>query len=407
MQFIKFVSLFTKNNLLQLRRKWRTLPLLLLFPFLLIGLVAFILVSYTTILEEEPLQIGLVDLDQSKETEMVINILEESSQLGDFLHMTQLSQEEAKDKMAKDDLIAYILFPSEFTNKLYNGESVVVTVVGHPKHQMESYFVKELIDSAARHISSSQANILTINYYAKQLELDTTLRNQIVQQQFNEFLLYAIGKDKVLNQNILTNNATSSPIEYFSLAASFFILTVWVFTIYLLLTKEQSNDILTRMKLYGVTELQQMVARIIVTTLVSFLLGIIILVGLTNALNLEVDQGNYGRMLLLLGLFMITYLFVLSIIEALIDSPKIRLFVQIIITGILLLSSGSLIPDMYLPVYIQEYLPVLFSNQTFSWLEEIMLNERLYVDFIPMLLSLGVVIFLAVGIVSIKERVKS
>lgn len=407
MQSLKFVSLFTKNNLLQLRRKWRTLPLLLLFPFVLIGLIAFLLVSYTTSLEEDPLQIGLVDLDQTTETEMVINLLEESSQLGDFLHMTQLSKEEAKAKMEKDDLIAYILFPDEFTNKLYDGESVVVTVVGHPKHQLESYFVKELIDSAARHISSSQANILTINYYAKQLELESKLRNQIVQQQFNEFLLYAIGKDNVLNQNILTNNATSSPKAYFSLAASFFIITVWVFAIYLLLFKEQSNEIQTRIRLYGVTELQQMVARIIVTFLSTLILSFLLLIGIVNILNLDILQGNYGRILLLLGLFIATYLFVLAIIEAMIQSPKIRLLIQIIITGFLLLSSGSLIPDMYLPIYIQEYVPVIFSYQTFSWLEEILLNERMYVDFIPMLLSLGVAIFTIIGITSIKERVTS
>ncbi|WP_010099086.1 ABC transporter permease [Ornithinibacillus scapharcae] len=407
MQSFKFVSLFTKNNLLQLRRKWRTLPLLLLFPFILIGLIAYILVSYTTSLEEEPLQIGLVDLDQSKETEMVINLLEESSQLGDFIHMTQLSQEEARDKMAKDDLLAYILFPNEFTNKLYDGESVVVTVVGHPEHPMESYFVKELIDSAARHISSSQANILTINYYAKQLDLETKLRNQIVQQQFNEFLLYAIGKDNVLDQNVLTNNATTSPKEYFTLAASFFILTVWGFMLYLLLFKEQSNDIQIRMKLYGVTELQQVLARIIVTSLSIFILSLLLFIGLIHILNLDMQQGNYGRLMLLIGLYISIYLLVLAIIETLFQSPKIRLLIQVILTGILLLSSGSLIPDMYLPIYVQEYLPLIFSNHTFSWLEEILLNKRMYVDLVPMLLSLGIALFGIIGITSIKERVKS
>src|SRR5690606_38404465 len=137
MQFLKLFTLFTKNNFLQLRRKWRSLPLLLLFPILLIGLVSIIFVNYMTSLDEKPLQVGLVDLDATPETEMVLKLLSDSSQLGDFIHMEQVTENEAKRKIDQNELIAYILFPESFTKKLYNGESVVVSVIGHPNRQLE------------------------------------------------------------------------------------------------------------------------------------------------------------------------------------------------------------------------------------------------------------------------------
>lgn len=407
MQFLKLLTLFTKNNFLQLRRKWRSLPLLLLFPILLIGLVSIIFVNYMTSLDEKPLQVGLVDLDATPETEMVLKLLSDSSQLGDFIHMEQVTENEAKRKIDQNELIAYILFPESFTKKLYNGESVVVSVIGHPNRQLESYFIKELVDSAARHISSSQANILTINYFAKQLEMNSETRNEIVLEQFNEFLLYAIGKDNLLDQQMLSNNATTSPKEYFGLAAGYFILIIWVLSIYQLLFRERSNEIQTRMMLYGVTELQQILARVVITYITTAFLGILLFIGLIHLLHLQIPQENYIRMSVLLSIFILTFLFGLTIIETIIKSVRIRLLLQISLTAVLILFSGSLIPDIYLPFYLQDYLPYIFSNQTFHWLEEILLNNRVFVDYTPLVLSVFVGAFTTIGISTLKERVKS
>ena len=407
MQFLKFVSLFTKNNFLQLRRKWRSLPLLFVFPILLIGLVAYILVTFISSLEEEPLQIGLVDLDQSRETDMIIQLLEDSTQLGDFLHMERVSETVAKEMIEEDEIVSYILFPEEFTSKLYNGDSVVVTIVGNPNREMESYLIKELVNSAARHISSSQANILTINHFARELNLSAESRNQIVLEQFNEFLLYAISKDNVLDQHVLSNNATSSPKQYFGLAAAFFLYTIWIFTIYQLLYKEQSKEIKTRMMLYGVTDLQQITARILITLIISILIGMLLFTGIVQALDINLQGDNYARLLILLALHSVIFLFVLSVIETVISSKKLSLLVQLILTGTLMLASGSFIPEIYLPLYLQDYLEYVFSFQVFHWLEEILLNGRVYVDYIPLLLSTGIGLFLTVSLAFLKERLKT
>lgn len=407
MQFLKFVPLFTKNNFLQLRRKWLSLPLLLLFPFLLIGLVTVIIVSYFSNLEENPLQIGLVDLDQTTETEMVVSLLEQSSQLGDFIHMKQTSEQKAQTAIEKDEFVSYILFPESFTKKLYYGESVVVTVVGNPNRQLESFLIKGLVDSAARHISASQANILTINHFAKQLDLDTKTRNEIVLAQFNEFLLYAIGKDQLLDQNKLTNNSTTSPIKYFGIAGAFFVITMWTVMVYLFLYKEASNELQTRMSLYGVTDFQQIVARIIVTVLITSLLGVLLFIGLNYSLSISINTASYGKLILFIVLYNLTLLSFLALIEAIVSSQMLRLTVQILVTSLLLLASGSLLPAIYLPLYIQDILPFIFSNQVFYWLEEIMLNGRNYVEFIPIILTLVVSFLLLIGASFVKERVRN
>ncbi|GGA86388.1 ABC transporter permease [Ornithinibacillus halotolerans] len=407
MQFLKLVTLFTKNNLLQLRRKWITLPLLLLFPFLLLSIIASFIVIYFNNLENEPLQIGLVDLDQSKETKMIVQLLEDSSQLGEHIQINQLTKEDAERKIIDDELVSYILFPEEFAQKLYDGDSVIVTIVGNPARQTESFLIKELVESAARHIGVSQANILTINRYLHEMGIDSKERNQIVLEQFNEFLIYAIGRDSALKQNELTNNVTTSPKEYFGLAVFFFVLTIWIVSIYHLFIREQTKQIRIRMSLYGVTELQQIMARIVISFILTTLLGGILLVILQQFLDITSVKENFTSLIAIIGIYILLILFVITIIETLIPSNKLRLFIQVITIGIILLASGSLIPAIYLPLYIQEFLPFVFTYQAFYWLEEILLNGRTYVDFIPLLLSLGTGAFTLVGISLLKERVKS
>ncbi|WP_083443519.1 ABC transporter permease [Ornithinibacillus contaminans] len=407
MQFLRLVAFFCKYYFLQLKRKWLTLPLLLVFPIVLIGMVAFIIISYLSSIEAEPLQLGLVDLDQSTETELIISLLEESSQLSEFIQMTRLTEEEAAQKITTDELIGYIRFPKEFINKLYNGQSVDVTVVGNPKHPMESNFIKELVDSAARHISVSQANIVTINYYAKQLELDTDTRNELMQTQFNDFMLYAIGKDNVLDQQLITNNATASPKEYFALATAFFILTIWIITIYNRLVKEQSPSIETRLTLYGVTELQQIFAKILVSFTLTLLLGSLLFFGIIHVIGLAISPENYWNMITLLAIYNVTFLFVLAVIEQLIRSLKVRLLIQMLITAFILLASGSFIPTIYFPLYLQNASTRVFSSSVFHSLEDILLNGRFYVEYLPVVVSAVLCLLLVIGIAWWKERVRT
>src|SRR5699024_7831942 len=187
MTFVKHSLLFIRSNLKQLQSKWPALPLLLLFPVILISLVAVIAVSLVQPDENDPIHVGLVDLDKSQETETVISLIEESSQLGNFIKMEALTKDEASTQINKQ-LSAYISFPEGFTESLYTGDSVTLNITGNPGKQTESYLVKELLDSIARHIRAALANILTVNFYAKQLLIDSDVRHDMLFQQFNEFL---------------------------------------------------------------------------------------------------------------------------------------------------------------------------------------------------------------------------
>lgn len=404
MHFIKHLLLFTKNNFMQLQRKWLSLPLLFIFPIVIVGLIVTIIVSFFTTEENDPIQVGLVDLDQSSETQLVVDLIDEASQLGTFIHIGKMTEEKAISSIKDDQLSAYIIFPENFTANLYKGNAVALPIVGNPKKSTESYLIKELIESVTRHIRSAQANILTINSFANEMTMDQETQNDILFEQFKDYLFYTIGRDKIINDKEIQNSATASPIHYYGIASWFIIVTIWLLSIYSFLVKEDTLRMRQRMKLYGVTAFQQVMARMFVTLTTVGLFAIVSFFLLQKWLGVDLDVEDCLRIAIIILLYSFAFLQGLAVISFLIPSQKLRLLGHSILTGVLLILSGAIIPTLYFPAWLQDPTKYSYANEGFHWLQEIILHARLYADYLPLLLMNAVGIFILIGLSLWKER---
>ncbi len=399
------VRLFVKNNVLQFRRKWLSLPLLLLFPILLTGLVLFIILQFFINDEHAPVQVGIVDQDQSEETQLVSQLIEETP-LSSFLELRGMEEQQAIERIEDDSLSAYLVIPKGFTEDLYQGRSVEFPIVGNPTQPAQSQLVRELIESVTRHIRASQANILTINYYAKQLDMDSQTRSDLLFEQFKEYFFYTIGKDRIVNESEISNAATSNPLNYYILSFWFTFVTLWLFVIYNFLSKEDTVRLKQRMKLYGVTELQQTLAKMSVTLMIATLFSAIALFLFHSLFDWDMTIKDYGRVLLLSLLYSTQFLFALGMVEIIIFSQKLRLLIQSIVSGVYLLISGALIPTIYFPGVIQKFIDYVPSVEALHWVQEIVLNNRVFVDYIPLLLLTIATTLIFIGTAIGKERIQ-
>src|SRR5699024_5409423 len=114
------------HNLQQIKRRSFILPLILLFPVFLIGLVILLLMPLFDASEQAPIQLGVVNKDQSKETEMIIEILEETSEFGHFMQIEAMDENQAIHRIESNDISAYLLLPEDFTSNLYDGYPVTM-----------------------------------------------------------------------------------------------------------------------------------------------------------------------------------------------------------------------------------------------------------------------------------------
>ncbi|SDJ97408.1 ABC transporter permease [Sediminibacillus albus] len=405
MDSLKRIAFFTGQYQKQLQKKWKSLPLLLLFPILIIGLCFYVLVSFLLPAEDKPIEVGLVDLDKSEETTMLVDVIDNSSLLGSYIHINHLTNQEADHALEKGKLSSYILFPENFTNDLYSGNPVNIPIVGNPNQPVESYIIKELIDSMTRYIASAQASILTINEYAKQLPIESEQRQEMLLDQFNQFMIFTLSaKGKIFHEKEIANLTTTSPVQYYSLSGWFLLVTIWILGIYILLGNEEKASMWNRMRLYGVTKLQRMISRIIISLAYGCLLALTGFYLFIKFTNIEFYLIDYGRISIIVGLYSLTFLLGLAIIDSAVPSKKLSLLMHFTFTGLILFISGAIVPSIYFPEKAQTALPYLFSTQAFDWLTQVAIEGRMFVEYGPLAVSALGGILLLVAFSTWKER---
>jgi len=382
------------------------LPLILLFPVLLIGGVVILVMTFFDVSETSPIELAVVNEDQSEETETIIELLEESSEFGPFMQVEEMDKNEAKKSIEDDKISAYVLLPTDFTSNLYAGHAVTMSVIGNPEQKTESNIVHELINSVMRHIESSQANILLVDEYAKKVNMDEETRSELIMDEFMRTFLSIAGKDKIISEDTVKNYSTTSPVHYFVISSFFILLTTWLLVIYHFLYREEVARMKERMRLYGVTALQQIFARMTVTLFITIIAGAAAFYGMVTLVGFELYAEDVIRISLISILYSIIFLLGLAILEMIIEAPRIRLLVHTLFTLLLIALSGAIIPTIYFPLYIQEFLTYIPSYEALFWLQEILLNERLNAGYQSLLVygGSGIVILILLSIW--KERVR-
>lgn len=402
----------TLNNLLffsqqygkSLGKKWKSLLLLFIAPILMIACIAVLVVMLLVPTEEQPIELVLVDEDQTKESGLMAQLLLLTVANNDYLHVEMLTAEEANEAMAANEITSYLTFPAGFTEDLYVGNAVTLQLVGHPSKMIDSYIIRELINSLARYIESAQANILTMYDYGKKIPLSKEDQKTLVYEQFMNFSMYTLGKGNLLWEKEIENLATSAPLYYYSIAAAFVLLTIWLLGVYVLLRKEESTALKIRMKLLGVTEAQRMLARLVWAVIVANGWGIVVFSVLCSYLELPLYALDYARLLLFSVLYSVCYVLVVMLVDASIRSMRIGLVVHVAVLVTLLVASGAVIPTLYFPLAMQAVLPFIFSYDAFNWLVDIAIEERNYAQYGILCATAGLLFLLFITLEQLKAR---
>ncbi|MBB4824387.1 ABC-2 type transport system permease protein [Sporosarcina luteola] len=381
MQTIRNIFFFMNEHVKKLRKKWGTLLLLFLFPLILISMVLLIVAGLLIPDEKEPIRIAVVDEDQTEESRLITKLLVETANGEGFIQMIGVSKDDAEQYMKKGELSTYFSLPPKFTEMLYEGDSVVLPIVGNPSRPVDSYLTKELIDSLARYIAGAQANILTINDYAKETPMTKEERMEMMFAQFMDFTLFTLGKDKLIDEEILANAATSSPVNYYIVSAWFIALTIWIGVIYNLLGIEEQPSMAMRLKLLGVTSYQRMFARLVVAVSGVVGLAMLLFIGFIGYADMDFYIIDMLRVLLFTSLYVLTTASLFALIDVWFPSRKAALFLQCAAALLIVFSSGAIVPTLYFPQTMQPLLPYLFSYSDLKWVMDIVLEGRNYADY--------------------------
>lgn len=399
MKTLKHIFVFLANDINRMRRKWLSLPLIYISPLIFVSLIIWMASLFFLPDEEEPMSVGVVNLDDSDETRQIVSLLVEGTDIDEGLTLVGLEEEEAYAQIENDDIAAYIVFPAEFFSKMIQGEESQLDVVGNPNRMLESHVINEMIETVVRHIRSSQANILTINHYAEDFGMDADQREALLLNQFISFFLQTLSSGAMMDEYESTHHI-SSGYEYFIVNGMFIIVSIWVLMTHLILMQDVRPELRERMKMFGATYISEGIAKIVLTFVVTALMSILFLYIVTRIDGLYIVGENFARISVLTGLYILALALILLLIDWLIPSFKVQLMVKTSVVLLVLLFAGALIPRIYFPIYMDGFFDLSFSYQALNWIEGIMIGSRFSFELDVLLASIAVltVIMIAAGL---------
>ena len=392
MTWLNHIILFINNDIKLLLRKWKSLPLLLVAPLIMLVMIAFLATRFIGDFSEMDIQVGLTNLDESEETTLIVNTLMETSDISELLSIHTMTKEEAEIAISSNEIAANIIFPENFFNDMVSGNSSTVRVVGNADMSLESDIVNEIVSTVTKHIRNSQASILAIGFRASELGVDEEEVDDLILNLFVEYFVQVMSSSDMLDEHLQSNVATNNTMNYYILSVWFVMLIIWSMIISIYLKGETHYRVKTRMKLYGVTELTESISKLTVLLLNMILLLAITFLSIylfTDILDLAFD--NIVRVVTLALLFIIALSGIHILIGMLFENVKSQLIVKLLATIFLILFSGALIPMIYFPEYLIPVFDYSVSYMSFNWVMEIVFNGRFYMEVTPLLISIGII----------------
>ncbi|WP_042476284.1 ABC transporter permease [Bacillus ndiopicus] len=391
MKTLRNIFFFTTQNFRYLKKKWQSLLLLFIVPICMIALIVLLVLQFMMPNEQQKSKLAVVDNDITEETKVLTQLLVMALKGNDYIEVERMSEKEARQAMKDKQLTSYVQFPQGLTNNLYAGEPIALPLVGDPNKPVENAIIKNLLNSMSSYIESAQANILTVYEYAKETSMSEEKYKQLQEEVFIDYAIYTLGKNNLLVQNTVNNIATTMPIYYYTMAALFICLTIWLIGFHILLMKEESISIQNRLRMLGVSIAQGFIAKGIVA-IVGTLLFLIMLYSVVNYwLELSLYTLDYARLFLFVLFYSICFTCLLGLVELICKSAKTKLVLQVALAVLVIVMSGSLLPTIYFPYELQQLITYTFPYQAFSWVIDIALENRNYASYSNLL------IFIAVG----------
>lgn len=274
---ISFAALL-KNDIRLFLRDWKACILLLAAPLIFISFFTYALSPHLNKSGFiEPFPVALVDKEDTAQTRILVNQLEE---IGIFSDISRMDEPQALRELADRKVGGVIIIPEDFTNSVAVGENKPVTVIGNGAMPLQAYIVKNTIQSAANLVSAAQSAINTIWHYDSEAglsddELDARFNTAVM-----EYMMQAIGRTSVFDvgEGGSGYRYSVTPAEYFTAAL------IVVFMMFAgmpgmkLLVTEKSGGITARLAAAPVRMWKVVLSKLVVSVMLLILqFGIIIL----------------------------------------------------------------------------------------------------------------------------------
>lgn len=347
-------------------------------------LIAYILLLFIAVLgiiigvnqmnqDEDNFTIGIVDKDHSTETKLILNAIGDGQSLGNDLSINHYNEKRASELLKSKKIDGYFLFKDGMTKAFYKNGELPIVVNTYDAQSVESIIILQLTDSVYSRLMLSMGGAMS---YASLYPNAT--ENELLTM-MTDMLFTGLNRGGSFDEHAIKVFDTTS---YYTISIYFVSIFFFFFSIFSILKMNQKDALKERLSMFHFSYEKLTIVRGLFSLLYTMLWSALGLWMILKYLKPEFEMYNLPALLVCLSY----YLFFLTSIFVLIDitfRTAINYILKILLTLVILLFSGAVIPIIYLKGLSGGLIEGLPFSIVYNQLIELLLNNYI-IDTHPM-----------------------
>ncbi len=347
-------------------------------------LIAYILLLFIAVLgiiigvnqmnqNEDNFTIGIVDKDHSTETKLILNAIGDGQSLGNDLSINHYNEKSASELLKNKKIDGYFLFKDGMTKAFYKNGELPIVVNTYDAQSVESIIILQLTDSVYSRLMLSMGGAMS---YASLYPNAT--ENELLTM-MTDMLFTGLNRGASFDEHAIKVFDTTS---YYTISIYFVSIFFFFFSIFSILKMNQKDALKERLSMFHFSYEKLTIVRGLFSLLYTMLWSALGLWMILKYLKPEFEMYNLPGLLVCLSY----YLFFLTSIFVLIDitfRTAINYILKILLTLVILLFSGAVIPIIYLKGLSGGLIEGLPFSIVYNQLIELLLNNYI-IDTHPM-----------------------
>lgn len=309
-------------------------------------------------------QIGVVDLDNSFYSKMLISYFENDEVFKMYGKIKTGNKKEIQQAFERGELHGYIILPEKFAENLLNLNSSPVVSKINTNDMSIALILKNMLSSYEKFVYAVEVHAVGLLEYMEEKGMDADIVNASNFYISKDLIFTVLGREEFFNKNMeKTLYSIPTGDYYFQAFMAVFFLFASVYGGYQYL-KDRENGTIKRLKLVNLSKRKYFFVKWIVTSITITLCTVIICFFRGFWIGNEIAFSKFGSYII--AIFLSCFLGLLISFLA----KNIRIYL-IFINSLyfnLCLVGGALIPIMYLPkglVFIGKVTPIYWFMQMF------------------------------------------
>lgn len=343
-------------------KKWYLVVYLIVLFVLLLGAVIAVN-QYNQ--KDNHFTIGIVDKDKTNETKIILNAVGDGQSLGNDLNIKHYNEQQAHKLLKRKKIDGYFIFQDGMTKAFYQNGELPIKVNTYDDQSAQSIVIRQLSESVYSRLMLSMGGAMSyVSLYPSASEQDTL-------SMMTDMLFTGLNRNGSFDEQSVTVFDTFS---YYTISMYFLSIFFFFFSMFSILKMNQKEALKSRLEMFHFSYEKLTIVRGLFSLMYTIIWSGVGLWIILTFLKPEFEMYNITTLII----YLLYYLAFLTMIFIFIDitfKNGMNYFCKIVVSIVVILLSGAIIPVIYLKEIGGHYMSGFPSTIVLNQLLELILNN--------------------------------